>query len=35
MPCHCGDALKLCEGCGLPRRLRCDPYLSDDCRYVG
>jgi hypothetical protein len=35
MECHCGDPLKLCAGCGQQRCLRCDPYLSDDCRYVG
>lgn len=29
--CHCGDAMVSCVGCGEPRCLTCDPYLSDDC----
>jgi hypothetical protein len=32
--CHCGATLNPCAGCDEPRCLRCDPYLSDDCRYV-
>jgi len=35
MECHCGEPLQRCEGCGEPRCLLCDPYRSDDCRYLG
>lgn len=31
---HCGEAFADCEGCGDLRCLRCEPYLSDDCRWT-
>ena len=31
--CLCGAEFTSCAGCGQPRCLSCDPYLSDDCRW--
>ena len=31
--CTCGAEIARCAGCGLPRCLACDPYVSDDCRW--
>jgi environmental stress-induced protein Ves len=31
---HCGLPLDVCEGCGQRRCLACEPYMSDDCRWV-
>jgi hypothetical protein len=31
--CTCGAEVARCAGCGHPRCLACDPYLSDDCRW--
>lgn len=31
--CDCGTVRTSCAGCGSPRCLTCDPYLSDDCRW--
>ena len=31
---HCGSRLDACEGCDEARCLGCDPYKSDDCRWI-
>lgn len=30
----CGVRLGTCLGCGQVRCLECEPYLSDDCRWL-
>jgi hypothetical protein len=30
----CGEELQRCAGCSDPRCLRCEPYRSDDCRWL-
>lgn len=33
--CHdCGTPLGDCLGCGAVRCLSCEPYLSEDCRWM-
>ena len=34
-PCEdCGAELQQCAGCSEQRCLKCEPYLSDDCRWT-